>query len=95
MTYRFDVAIAALFACGALLLIAPPIPAQAASADSPDTSEAKLEEIIVTARKRKEDLQTVPVSITALSGDELTKVSRCKVLGVGRKTPHKVFQGLI
>ena len=32
---------------------------------------AALEEIVVTARKREESLQQVPVSVTAISGDEL------------------------
>ncbi len=36
-------------------------------------SRAVLEEIIVTAQKRAEDLQTVPLSVTALSGDDITE----------------------
>ena len=34
-------------------------------------SASMLEEIVVTARKREESLQQVPISVTALSGDEL------------------------
>jgi iron complex outermembrane receptor protein len=92
MIYRFDVAIAALVACGALLSIAPPVPVQAAAADLPDTAEAKLEEIIVTARKRKEDLQTVPVSITALSGDELKEQSVTQISDLQGQVPSVYFQ---
>lgn len=43
-------------------------PALWAQTTSPDNG---LDEIIVTAQRRAEDLQSVPVSITAVSGDEL------------------------
>jgi len=34
---------------------------------------AMLEEVVVTARKREESMQEVPVSVTSLSGDEMAK----------------------
>ena len=43
---------------------------QAASTEG--TGEVGLEEIIVTARRRAESLQTVPVAVSAISGDALT-----------------------
>jgi len=42
---------------------------------SNDRKASSLEEVIVTARRREESLQDVPVSITALSGDSLDKAS--------------------
>ncbi|MDY0067172.1 MAG: hypothetical protein RBS02_12390, partial [Steroidobacteraceae bacterium] len=45
----------------------------ASAAYSQDSSAGLLEEIVVTAQKRAESLQDVPISITALSGEELTK----------------------
>ena len=36
-----------------------------------DTTAVALEEVIVVARKRTENLQEVPVSITALTGEQL------------------------
>jgi iron complex outermembrane receptor protein len=36
-----------------------------------ETANTQLEEIIVTARKRAEDLQQVPISVTALGGNDL------------------------
>ena len=47
------------------LLLSPVIGAQDAS------TEDLIEEIFVTATKRAENLQTVPIAITAISGDEL------------------------
>ena len=38
-----------------------------------EAAPAGLEEIIVTATKRKENLQNVPVAITAITSDQLTK----------------------
>ncbi|HLS99630.1 MAG TPA: TonB-dependent receptor [Porticoccaceae bacterium] len=46
-------------------IIASPLAAQTTA------SSSMLEEIVVTARKREESLQQVPISVTALSGDEL------------------------
>jgi len=55
-------------ACGVVLTAAlaalPPTPAKAQSA---------VEEIVVTARKREEALQTVPVAVTAYSGEQLER----------------------
>ena len=48
---------------------------QAQTADSTHTQVAGLETVIVTARKRAEDQQTVPISITALSQGDLDKLN--------------------
>lgn len=39
--------------------------------DAPQESSARLEEIVVTAQRREENLQDVPVAVTALGGDTL------------------------
>jgi outer membrane receptor protein involved in Fe transport len=46
--------------------------AQAEVGDQPPQPSATLEEIVVTASKRSEKINTVPMSITALTGDTLT-----------------------
>ena len=65
-------------------LIAGMLPAQsawsqsiaAAQTDTPVTEKkVKMEEVIVTARKRDESLQEVPIAVTAISGDELRQKS--------------------
>lgn len=70
-------------AAGLLLLTAALAPAGAAEATPPAAktdaapiavaSTAQIEEIVVTARKRKEKSQEVPIALTALSGDRLTE----------------------
>jgi iron complex outermembrane receptor protein len=42
-----------------------------AAAAAPDSSSTMLPEVVVTARKRAENLQTVPIAITAFSGAQL------------------------
>jgi len=49
--------------------------AAAASAQSETAGEPRLGDIVVTARRRDESLQSVPVSITALTGDALAAKS--------------------
>lgn len=50
--------------------------------------EAVVEEIIVTAQKRAESIQHVPLSITAFSGDFLTENGLVLIEDVSRMTPN-------
>jgi iron complex outermembrane receptor protein len=54
-------------------LMTLPALAQTASGDQPAAASGGLEEIIVTARKRSEDIQKTPVSITALSAADISR----------------------
>ncbi len=45
----------------------------AQSAPPPSANTGDLEEIVVTARRREENLQSVPITIQALTGDDLIK----------------------
>jgi outer membrane receptor protein involved in Fe transport len=58
-----------------LLLASLPASAAGAAADSATTAPAGLEEIVVTAQKREERLQDVPISISVTSGAYLDKSS--------------------
>jgi iron complex outermembrane receptor protein len=51
----------------ALMLVATAVHGESATVGEPD----QLQEIIVTAQKRTEDVQQVPIAITAISGDTL------------------------
>lgn len=47
-----------------------------------------LEEIIVTAQRREENLQKVPVAVTALSSDTLSKFRVTGIMDLGRLSPN-------
>lgn len=49
--------------------------------------ELTLEEIIVTARKRKEDVQTVPIAIQALTANDLAEKNVNSLTDLGNTTP--------
>ena len=51
-----------------------------------------LEEIIVTARFREENLQRTPVAITAVLGEELTAMGFTNMSEMGRAVPNAYFR---
>jgi iron complex outermembrane recepter protein len=64
-----------------------------AQTEAPDptaevASETGLSEIVVTARKREEKLQDVPVSVTALTADTLEKSHITNVTELGSQVPN-------
>ncbi|MAT92387.1 MAG: hypothetical protein CME59_07280 [Halioglobus sp.] len=68
-----------------LLLAAPVL----CSAPAVTAKEAPtLEEVIVTARKREENLQETPVSITALSGTQIEQLKLFNVADIEQRTPN-------
>jgi len=54
-------------------------------------SSAGIEEIVVTARKREESIQSSPVSITAFTGEALEKQSIGDLADIGEATPNLLF----
>ncbi|WP_308910352.1 TonB-dependent receptor [Pseudokordiimonas caeni] len=65
-------------------------PAGAAEADEP-ADIGEIEDIIVTAQKRREGLQNVPIAITALSGETLQKAGLKSVGDLVQITPSLQF----
>ena len=59
----------------ALAALVAPVPAEAQSARA-SARDSAMEEVIVTARKREENLQTVPQSIDVLGGGELESLGK-------------------
>lgn len=74
----------------ALLVVAAPATAQTGSAPT-DKDPLSLEEIVVTATRRSERLQDVPLSITAFSQEELTQKGIVGYEGIARETPGAVL----
>lgn len=84
-----------IYNCAWVLLIAAAFavtssPARAV-ADSGSVRVA-LEEVVVTARRREETVQTVPIPVTALSGEELRNRGVYSMLDLDRLTPNLDFQ---
>ena len=52
------------------------------------SSFAAIEEIVVTAQKRTESVQDVPISITAISGEELARRGLIDMQDVARTVPN-------
>ena len=75
-----------LFASTALALVASLMAASAThAADEP----AEVETLIVTANKRAENIQDVPMSVSAVSGDYLEKVGIGNVTELSRFVPSE------
>ncbi|MFQ3219072.1 MAG: iron complex outermembrane receptor protein, partial [Paraglaciecola sp.] len=81
--------------CAVLLAMAGSVPAIAAqqSAAEGSKSKAKIETIEVTATKRKESIQDIPVAVTALNGDALDNLGVDNFQDYVEFLPNVVFQG--
>ncbi|MDB5430136.1 MAG: hypothetical protein JWP35_1252 [Caulobacter sp.] len=66
--------------------------ALAAEADNAAAGQTTIEEVVVTARRREENLQNVPVAVTAVSATELQTKSIRDVESVARDTPSLNIQ---
>ena len=76
----------------ATTLLAAPLPAAAQQqVPGPAASSGQPEEIVVTARKRKEDVQKVPESISVLSGATLTQNHIQDYQDIARTVPGMSF----
>ncbi|MCJ2178083.1 TonB-dependent receptor [Novosphingobium album (ex Hu et al. 2023)] len=90
-SYFFDVArIAFLAGVSGLALVSAPAFAQsqAGAAQAPQADNNGLTEIVVTATKRAENVQDVPIAITAFSADALAQKGITEVVSVGNLAPN-------
>jgi len=75
-----------LTVCATALAIAFPVIAQ----DQPDNSNG-ITEVIITASKRKESIQSVPMSVDAVTGDTLRKMNVTQFSDVEKLSPGLVL----
>jgi len=74
-----------------LVFMLSALPALPARAD--ETSSKKvLEEVTVTARRREESLQKVPVAVTAYSGDYLDDIGAIDITALSQSTPNTTLE---
>ncbi len=80
----------AIAVAGAGLFIAPAAFAQDANAQN----GAALDEIVVTAQRREENLQDVPLSVTAVSGDQLNAIAAggVDIRGISGRVPSLIVE---
>lgn len=72
---------------------AAPAHAQVAAPEAPESSDERAtDEIVVTARRREERLQDVPLAVTALSADSLTEANIVNVGDLPQKVPGLTIQ---
>jgi len=57
-----------------------------------DDSATAVDEITVTARRREESLQDVPLSITAISGDYLERIGAVDIIEVAKQSPNVTLE---
>ena len=63
----------------------------AGAARTNDADVGHIEEVVVTARRREESLQRVPISVTAIGADELESRSIQNLSAVSESTPNFTF----
>jgi len=80
-------------AAGCLIWAAPSFaaPTESQPADG-TTAQSKVEDIVVTARKRAENLQEVPTAVTALGAEKLADLQIQSFQDVGKTVPNVLIQ---
>lgn len=68
------------------------VPTRAATPTTADAGQAVDAEILVTARRRSESLQDVPISISVLTGDTLAQRAIASAIDLGAVAPGLVVQ---
>ena len=71
------------------LAVATALPLQAARAQEGD--DAALQEIVVTAQKRSENLQDTPVAVAALTGEALEQLNLVNVASIATQSPSLAY----
>ncbi len=74
------------------LMASAPLLAQARSAETADAEQSGIGDIVVTAQRRAERVQDVPIAITALSADQLEARGIGNTLALGQYVPNLVAQ---
>ena len=95
MQFRFErVRAAALFSAISSISFAQG-PNPSAEEESTSTDQALLQEIVVTAQRRTEPLQTVPEAVTALTADTLRQAGVTNTEGLAEVTPSFGFSEFV
>jgi len=69
------------------ILPTPPSFAAGAEADSPDSNDGGIEQVIVTANRRAENLQNVPTSVSAVTAEQLKDLGVTSTTAIAQYVP--------
>ena len=72
----------------ALLCVVMLLPIKPASAQDEGSSAGVFEEIVVTARKREESLEDIPVALSAFTGADIANLNMGDLYDVGKNVPN-------
>ncbi len=81
-----------VFILGATMVAGYAGPVKAQQEDSAEASIDVIEEVTVTARRRNESLQDVPIAITAFTGEQLDRIGADTLIAVGQSTPNVTLE---
>ncbi len=76
----------------ALALLATPLGGQAQASKPAADASPVLEEVIVTAQRREEHLMDVPLSVTALLGEELDRLGALDLTYLSQISPNTTIE---
>lgn len=80
---------AALLGCASMSTV---MVANAQDADASATEDKKYDTIVVTAQRREQNLQDVPLSVTALSGDTLENLGAVDITDASKLSPNVTLE---
>ena len=63
-----------------------------AQTDTTTTTAAAVEEVVVTAQKREQNLQDVPIAITAISQDRLSQLGASRLSDLSNRAPNFLIE---
>jgi outer membrane receptor protein involved in Fe transport len=88
---KISAAVAAVMGASGTTLVFAAAPADQAAAGA--TESAGLQEVVVTAQRRAENLQDVPITVQAITGDQLTKLNVVNFNDLLKYTPNVSYSG--
>ena len=88
---RLTALAAAMFGAGAISLAASP-DAAAQPTESGAASAGRLDEVVVTARRREESLQQVPIAVSAFDGEQLSRAGMNDLSSLTGRVPSFTYQ---
>ena len=80
--YRTPVALAVAFA------LTGPLAAHAQQPDAPVAQQRALDEVVVTAQRRQESVQDIPIAVSAFDADQLGRLGVTETLDMTRLVPN-------